>query len=115
MHKELYEYQSESTLYIIAVPSGPPQSISAEPADPSTLVLHWQPPLSEERNGIIRLYIINVTEQESDVMEQHVSIHQTITIPSLHPYYVYRYSVAAQTVALGPFSEPALIQMPEAG
>ena len=98
-----------------AVPSGSPQSISAEPTDPSTLVLSWQPPLSEERNGIVRLYIINVTELESGAFEQHVSIHQTITISSLHPYYIYRYSVAAQTVALGPFSEPALVQMPEAG
>lgn len=98
-----------------AVPSGPPRSISAEPTDHSTLVLRWQPPLSEERNGIIRLYIINVTELESGTVEQHVSIQQTITISSLHPYYVYQYSVAAQTVALGPFSEPALVQMPEAG
>ena len=98
-----------------AVPGGPPQSISAEPTDPSTLVLHWQPPLLEERNGIVRLYIVNVTELESGAVEQHISVHSTITVPYLHPYYVYRYSVAAQTIAPGPFSEPALVQMPEAG
>ena len=116
----MYKCQSEIIYYYpykicATVPSGPPQSISAEPTDPSRLILRWQPPLSEERNGIVRFYIINITELESGAVEQHVSFHQTITISSLHPYLVYRYLVAAQTIALGPFSEPALVQMPEAG
>ena len=101
--------------FISTAPTGPPQSITAEITDPSTLILRWQPPLFEERNGIVRLYAINVTELESEIVEQRVIIDQTITITSLHPYYVYRYSVAAQTIALGPFSESTLIQMPEAG
>lgn len=101
--------------FTLTVPTGPPQSIRAEPIDSNTLVLHWEPPLLEDRNGVIRIYIVNITELETGETMQHVSIELTISISSLHPHYVYQYSISAQTIASGPFSEPAVIQMPEAG
>ena len=96
-------------------PAGPPQLITAEANDPTTLTLHWQPPLLTDRNGVIRVYFINITELESGTVDQHITTEQTIVISSLHPYYVYQYSVAAQTIGLGPFSSPSTIQMPEDG
>ena len=38
-----------------------------------------------------------------------------MVIENLHPLYTYRFSIAAQTVAVGPFSDPIVLQMPEAG
>jgi len=32
--------------------------------------------------------------------------HPNINLGSLHPYYIYRFQVAAHTTARGPFSEP---------
>ena len=39
----------------------------------------------------------------------------SMVIENLHPFYTYRFFVAAQTVAVGPFSNPIALQMPEAG
>ena len=39
----------------------------------------------------------------------------SMVIRDLHPFYTYRFSIAAQTVAVGPFSNSTVLQMPEAG
>ena len=36
--------------------------------------------------------------------------HQQITIGSLHPYYIYHFSVSAVTVAPGPYSQPHAVR-----
>ena len=43
------------------------------------------------------------------------SFGSALTISSLHPFYTYTFSVAANTVGLGPFSEPVNQQMPQDG
>ena len=71
--------------------------------------------MEEERNGIIRRYIINVTELNSGTEYQLENSSTEITIPDLHPFYQYFYSVAAITVALGPFTPGFITEMPEDG
>lgn len=83
--------------------------------DPSTFVLTWQPPLAEDRNGIIRSHTINITELETGSLEQYFTPNLNLTVISRHPFYRYRYTVAAETISLGPFSDPSIIHMPEAG
>ena len=68
-----------------------------------------------ERNGIIRRYVINITELNSGNEYQLENASTEITIPDLHPFYRYSYSVAAETVALGPFTPGSIIEMPEDG
>ena len=59
----------------------------------------------ENTNGIIRKYIINITEQSTG--EQLVvieTLNTTIRVHSLHPYTTYLVSVAAYTVGEGPYT-----------
>ena len=87
-----------------------PQQIS-----PTSLTLSWDPPLEELRNGIIQRYSIWITELETGRSIALTSESTTVNVTSLHPYYTYNCSVAAETSAIGPFSSPVVIQLPESG
>ena len=68
----------------------------------------WAAPLVEDQNGIITLYYIRIfstvtNETTLYLREAHHSQH---VIESLHPYYEYAVSIAAETVDIGPFSTP---------
>ena len=67
----------------------------------------------ENVNGIVRQYIINVTEviTGQDILLQ--TNGTDVTVDGLHPHYEYSYQVAAETVAVGPWSLPSIIHMPE--
>jgi hypothetical protein len=72
----------------------------------------------EDVNGVVRRYAVNVTELETGGrgVEQYFTTELNVTVEFLHPFYRYRYVVAAETsVGLGPFSDPNVIHMPEAG
>ena len=98
-----------------AAPTAPPENLIAIPLDSRTLHITWQPPVEEERNGIIRRYVINITELDSGNEYQLENVTTEITVQNLHPFYRYSYSVAAETVALGPFTPGSIIEMPEDG
>lgn len=86
-------------------PSGPPQSISADVLNATSVEFSWSAPLSEHQNGIVQSYTVIVLELETNsTKEMHQNyLHNSIVIHFLHPYYNYRFSVAAYTVALGPY------------
>ena len=98
-----------------AAPTAPPENLIAIPLDSRTLHITWQPPVEEERNGIIRRFIINITELNSGTKFQLENATTEITVQNLHPFYRYSYSIAAKTVALGPFTPGSIIEMPEDG
>ena len=102
------------TIYL-TVPTGPPQSVASLAINPWTLFIQWESPALEHRNGIIRRYIVNVTEQETGKEEQFYTEKFNITLDSRHPSFQYSYFVSAQSIALGPFSQAQIISMPEAG
>ena len=86
-------------------PAGPPQSISADVLNATSVEFSWSAPLPEHQNGIVQSYTIIVLELETNStkeMRQNY-VHNSIVIHSLHPYYNYQFSVAAYTVALGPY------------
>lgn len=87
---------------IISAPLGPPQSVSCVPITSRSIFLTWQPPSTP--NGIIRNYRINITEQDNSRSWQIISRSPEELITELHPYYIYSVSVAAVTVAEGPYS-----------
>ena len=98
------------------VPTGPPQALEVQPENPTTLVLSWQSPAQENQNGIIVHYIVNITELETGrVLFFSAVSTTTLTVPVLHPFYNYTCIVAAVTIGVGPYSAPAVIQMPEDG
>ena len=86
-----------------------------EIVDPQTLTLSWEPPLEEQRNGIIRSYTIRVTDSLRNTITEHTSNTTHTIITSLRPYSVYLLTVAALTIAQGPFAKQLSVQMPEDG
>ena len=99
-----------------AVPETAPLQFRVQATDSQTLVLSWEPPLPEDRNGIIINYTVNITEMETGTQFQLVTVNTTITAFSLHPHYTYSYTAAAETsVGLGPYTTPRAVQMPEDG
>ena len=98
-----------------AVPSGSPQNVVASAVDPTTLRISWDPPVAERLNGMVQAYSISITEIETGESQMFSTANESIVIPNRHPYYRYRYLVAAVTTGQGPFSVATLIRMPEAG
>jgi len=98
-----------------AAPTAPPEDLLATALDPRTLHISWQPPAEEDRNGIIRRYVTNITEFDTGTNFQMESTNTEITLQNLHPFYQYLCSVAAETVALGPSTPVFTIEMPEDG
>ena len=96
-------------------PSGPPQLVSAQDVSPTYVILAWDPPLLEVRNGIIQNYIIRIIELETGRALNLSTTTTSINVTSLHPYYNYNCTVAAVTSGTGPFSPHLVIQLPEDG
>ena len=98
------------TIFNISAPSGPPQNISGSVVSSTSIQLSWSPPLSHHQNGLIQSYTILVFEQQTNTtVEEHQNFQENmIVITSLHPYYDYTLSVAAHTVALGPYDSVML-------
>ena len=99
-----------------AVPETAPLQFTVQATDSRTLVLSWEPPLPEDRNGIITNYTVNITEIETGRQFQLVTDNTTITAFPLHPHYTYSCTVTAETsVGLGPYTALRAVQMPEDG
>lgn len=99
------------------MPSDVPLDIQATPVDSATLMLTWNAPSADSRNGLIVQYVVNISVSETGQRFQRiVSGTGTITLTNLHPYYEYTYIIAAATsVGTGPFSVRSTIRMPQDG
>ena len=64
----------------------------------------------EFQNGLIRRYLICVTETETGNIFNYSTPLTSYVLYSLHPHYNYVIEVAAETVAPGPFSAPVVVQ-----
>ena len=98
-----------------APPTRPPRQFGGVAHSPSTLVLTWNPPAVQYHNGVIRGYKVNISEIGTDVFQHFDTPITSIVVPSLHPFYNYRCTVAAYTVDVGPYTPFLQIQMPTDG
>lgn len=98
-----------------AAPTAEPQDASGYAVDSESIFLQWNPPPFEHQNGIIRNYIINVTELDTGVQFQYITANTQYTLYSLHPYYTYQFVISAVTVAPGPPTLPFSIQTNQDG
>jgi len=97
MHAIKYLYPFFST-----VPAGPPQNVSGIAISSTAIALSWRAPLFEDRNGVIRNYIVNVTELETLNEFSQATTHLEIVLSTLHPHYTYECAVFAVTIGPGP-------------
>ncbi|CAI8005522.1 Receptor-type tyrosine-protein phosphatase F [Geodia barretti] len=94
----------ETVQTLPAAPTAAPTQLRVSNFDSSTIALVWEPPPFTDRNGDIVRYHIRVTEQETQTIFEYSSTSQHYTLTSLHPYYNYVISIAAETVGVGPFT-----------
>ena len=99
----------------VAAPTLAPEGVVLTAIDSRTLLLSWMPPPFEHQNGIIREYRVNITERETGMAYHLTTAATSLTVPSLHPFYTYNCTVAAFTIAEGPYSFEVNITMPEDG
>ena len=116
----LYRHRKIDTsrfLLFSLAPGAPPQNVSAEVLNPNVVFLTWSPPLPDQQNGVIRHYLISQYETSTGILTNYTQEgdHTDLVIGSLHAYYEYQFTIAAQTVQLGPFSNPVAVTTFEAG
>lgn len=82
----------------------------------STVLITWQPPPLDDRNGIIISYVITISLEVNDtVPQQYITSSLNVMVVGLHPFSTYVVAVAAETgVGRGPFSG-FTIRTPEDG
>lgn len=96
-------------------PSVAPTNIRGLAIDHSSISLEWDAPPTLLTNGIVTVYIVNVTERETGYTFERNGTSTSIVLNSLHPDYVYECRVAAFTIAAGPFSTIFAVQVLMAG
>ena len=101
-----------SHLFILA-PSEAPANLSGYAVNSTTIALMWDTIAVENRNGIIRHYLVSVTEVETGEVDVYTAVATQLNISMLHPYYTYTCVVAAVTNIVGPFSYNISIITPQ--
>lgn len=98
-------------------PTAAPQNISFALRNASSITLSWNPPPFEHQNGLIRSYSIIVTHISSGFQQQITtnSGATNYTVGGLQPFMNYTFSLAAETVGLGPYSLTVTIGTVEGG
>ncbi len=100
---------------ILIVPSGPPTNFVASASDSRTINLTWSAPNPEERNGILRYYLITLTSILPTEVRNISSSQLSLTIMNLRPHTVYNCTVSVGTIGLGPATIVRQILTPEDG
>jgi len=80
-----------------------------------TATLSWDPPPYEGQNGVIRKYVLTVNRSDTSFFDELTTTSTQLTVGSLFPFRTYLFTVAAETIELGPFSMEERIQLQEDG
>ena len=96
-------------------PTSAPVNTSGYAVDSTSISISWTPPPFEDQNGILRNYVINITELETGITFSHLSLTTSISLYNLHPFYRYSVTVTAVTVGPGPATTVFTLQTREDG
>lgn len=96
-------------------PTAPPQNVTYGGRTNVSITLIWNPPPFEHQNGQIRSYSIRVIYPLSGTQQLLTtnSSYTNFTIRGLLPYSNYFFSIAAETISLGPYSSTVNISTVE--
>lgn len=103
-------------MFVCLGPEEGPTNLVVTPQDAFTVSASWNPPRFRNRNGLILRYTVNISRTATNGVgaQLHNTPETNLATGSLHPYYSYYYSVAAEnSIGRGPFST-VTVQMPEA-
>ena len=99
----------------LSEPDGPPQNLNGTALNSTSIYLSWGSPPSEQKNGIVRQYLVNITETETGDEIRLSTADTAITVSGLHPFYHYECIVSAVTIGAGPYTSPLTIQTAPSG
>ena len=88
-----------------AAPTGSPHNVTVLEVMSDHATISWDPPHSDLHNGIIREYLLEVTEEKGGQTVIYKSGTTFSLIDNLHPDYSYTVRVAGHTVEVGPYSD----------
>ena len=98
-----------------SVPTAPPANLTVTAVTSRTATLSWDPPPYEGQNGVIREYMLSVNRSDTSFFVVLNTTLTQLTVEHLLPFRTYLFTVAAQTIAIGPFSMEVGIQLSEDG
>lgn len=99
----------------IPAPSASPENFNVVPDSPTSASISWDPPPDDDANGVITLYLINVTVVGTGQTFLINSTARALNLTSLQPYTTYICVIAALTSAgIGPFSTRVTVTTPQA-
>ncbi len=106
-----------SSYYVNTVPSAPPQNLVVTLTTSSSISISWNPPPFEQQNGLIRYYLVYLTDINGNTLELQTNDNSTdFTIENVVPVHNnYTVSLAAFTIGVGPSSSALTISLPESG
>lgn len=98
-------------------PTAAPQNVTYGDRTNVSIMLIWHPPPFSHQNGLIRRYSIIVTHSISGSQLQLTTTSNStmFTVGGLQPHTSYLFSIAAETVSLGPYSDNINISTVEGG
>ena len=100
----------------VTVPSGYPQNLEAIAITSRSANITWDPPISEEQNGLIIGYTINMTVSQTGDNFQLLSTTTTLLVDTLVPYTTHVFIISASTsIGAGPFSTVLVLETPQDG
>ena len=104
-YSHVYHYCSFYAIH--TEPTAPPRNVSYGGRTNVSITLIWNPPPFEHQNGQIRSYSIILTYPLSGTQRLLTtnSSYTNFTIGGLQPYSSYLFSIAAETISLGPYSD----------
>ena len=100
---------------LFSAPNSPPVIITHYAIDSRTVAFQWDPPPPQDHNGIIREYVVTISIVGSNETQTQTFTGTTAIIGSLIPSFTYQFTVAAYTIATGPYSTSVNITLPEDG
>ena len=89
--------------------------IEASVVNSRTVLLLWSPPPTQDHNGVIVKYIINITAQDTGKYRQVNVTGTSAVLVDLVASFTYFISVSAHTVETGPYSSYMTITLPQDG
>ena len=101
-------------LHFTLAPSGIPANFTARTLDSRSIHLSWDPLPSALQNGIIRQYRVTILHNAGEARVINTTA-TSVTIAALIPFTMYNFTVAAETIAVGPSTPPLQIVTPQDG
>lgn len=90
------------------VPTSAPLNVSGRAINSTTIIVNWELPALDGRNGNITGYSLIIRELATNTTTtlSQSGVHIEAVIASLHPYYEYDCQIAAETaVGRGPYGD----------